>query len=58
MGALIELNRYILPRKGKLLLDCRKLPLYNGKVRLRDWNIVKISRNFNQRLKLFNWSDS
>jgi len=51
MGALIELNRYILLRKGKLLLDC-------GKVRLYNRNIVKMSRNFNRRLKLSNWSDS
>jgi len=47
MGALIELNRYILPRKGKLPLDCSKVQLYNR-------NIVKMSRNFDQRLKLSN----
>jgi len=58
MGALIELNLYTLPRKGKLPSDCRRLPLYNGKVRLRDQNVVKISRNFNRRLKLSNWLDS
>jgi len=47
MGAFIELNRYILLRKSKLPLNC-------GKVRSRDRNIVKMSRNFNRRLKLSN----
>ena len=56
MGALIELNRTLL-RKGKLPLDYRRLPSRNGKVRLRDRKIVKMSRNFDQRLKLSNWSN-
>ena len=54
MGALIELNRYILPHKGKLPLDCRRLLLYNGKMQLRNRNINKMSRNFDWRLKLSN----
>ena len=54
MGALIELNRYILLRKGKLPIDCRRLLLRDGKMRSRDHNIVKMSRNFDQQLKLSN----
>jgi hypothetical protein len=47
MGALIELNHYILLYKGKLPLNYRRLLLYNSKVQLCDQKIVKISRNFN-----------
>jgi hypothetical protein len=54
MGALIELNYYTLLYKGKLPLDCHKLPLYNGKVQLYDQKIIKMSKNFNWQLKLFN----
>jgi hypothetical protein len=53
MGALIELNR-ILPRKGKLPLDCRRLLLRDSKVRSRDRKIAEMSRNFDRQLKLSN----